>query len=233
MSQIPSPAPLPPDQAPERVDVSAMHSPIMRENRDPKDGYEPIPLWLVSLFGILVFWGGWYLATYSGGFRSDVLDENPAAQFVGLQGPAKPEDPLALGKRLFVANCSVCHQASGLGVPGQYPPLAGSEWIQGQPARIKRIVLYGLEGPVRVKGAVYNGNMPNFALKLKDEHIAAILSYVRTNKDWGNSASMIEPESVAATRAATQGRTLPWSESELLTVHQDEYAPPTTAPAKK
>ena len=50
----------------------------MREKREPRDGYEPVPIWLICVFFALIFWGGWYLAWYSGGFRKDVLDERPS-----------------------------------------------------------------------------------------------------------------------------------------------------------
>jgi mono/diheme cytochrome c family protein len=206
----------------------------MREQREPRDGYEPVPLWLVAVFGALLFWGGWYLATYNGGWRSDVLDENPAALYAPSI-PSKPLDPAALGKQLFNANCIACHQADGQGLPGQYPPLAGSEWVNDpNPARVKRIVLFGLEGAVQVKGNTYNGSMPNFGLRFSDDQVAAVLTFVRTNKDWGNTAPAVPTESVTATRTATKGRILPWTPSDLMAVTQDDYssaAPTMASPA--
>ncbi len=231
--QEPQPA-LRPDNGPsERTDVTRLHAPIMREMLDPKDGYEPVPLWLVAVFGALVFWGGWYVATYSGGFRGDVLDEHPEARYgTAAPTPTAPPDPLVVGKRLFTANCVACHQASGTGQPGVYPPLAGSEWVLGLPARPLRILLHGLSGPVSVKGQTYNGEMPSFGGKLKDDQIAALLSYVR--QEWGNGAAPVSPAAVAATRSATAGRTQPWTQSELLAVavnDLNETPAPTTAPA--
>lgn len=213
----------------EKVDISALHAPIMREKHDPRDGYEPVPVWLVAVFGGLLFWGGYYLATYSGGFRSDVLDEDPTARYAGGGAVApKPLDPIALGQRLFMT-CAACHQANGQGGPG-YPPLVGSEWVVGEPARLKRILLHGMEGPVSVRGQMYNGNMPAFAAKYTDEQIAAVLTYIR--QAWGNSAGPIPPDSVTATRMATRARMTPWTAAELLAVTADEYtAPPATVPA--
>ncbi len=204
------------DNASDQVDVSAMHSPIMREQQDPRDGYEPVPLWLITIFGLLIFWGGWYLATYSGGWRGDVFDDHPAALYSGQSAaPAKPVDPVELGKRIFLGNCAVCHQPDGKGAPPTYPPLAGSDWVNSDAGRLQRIVLHGFEGPVKINGQQYNNNMPAFAAKLKDEHIAAVLSFVRTNAAWGNSATAVTPQQVAATRQATQNRATPWTAAEL------------------
>ena len=211
-------------------DISELHAPILRERAEPRDGYEPVPLWLILLFGVLLFWGGWYLAEYSGGFRADVLDPRPEARFAGRVVAAAPQDPVALGKKLFTANCVSCHQQNGRGVPGQYPPLAGSEWVTGPPARLKRILLHGLAGEVVVEGETYNGNMPAFGARLSDERLAAVLTFIR--QEWGNEAGPVPAESVAATRAATQARGQPWSAAELLAVAEPDYVPPA-APEKE
>ena len=63
----------------EGLNVRDVHGAILREKDDPRDGYEPIPLWMVSLFMALVFWGGAYLAFYSGGFKADVFDPSQVA----------------------------------------------------------------------------------------------------------------------------------------------------------
>jgi len=219
------------DDAAETVDVQSMHAPIMREKLQPRDGYEPIPLWLVAMFGILLFWGGWYLAQYSGGWRADVLDPNPEARFAYLAtgGAPEPVDPVVLGEKLYKSTCVSCHQASGHGLVGQYPPLAGSEWVLGPPHRLKRIPLHGLQGPVKVQGAMFSGNMPPFRDRFNDEQLAAVLTYIR--QAWGNQASPISPESVAATRKATADRTKPWTADELLSITEPDYtksADPTT-----
>ncbi len=222
------------DSDPETSDIHSMHAPIMREKIEPRDGHEPIPLWLVAMFGILLFWGGWYLAQYSGGWRADILDPHPEARFAHLAGGGEPEqvDPFVLGEKLYKANCVSCHQAQGQGVANQYPPLAGSEWVLEHPQRLKRILLQGLEGPIVVMGNSYNGNMPAFGQRLDDENIGAVLTYIR--QAWENEASAISPESVAATRTATQDRTAPWSAEELIALTEPDYVEPaetTTQPA--
>ena len=195
------------------------HVPQHDVSSDPTDGYEPIPLWLISIFGALLAWAGWYVGTYNGGWNWLELEERAVT---GAAAPQAEEDPIALGKRIFTARCVSCHQASGQGLPGQYPPLTGSEWVHGNPAWMKRIVLHGLEGPITVKGQQFSGTMPAFGAQINDKQIAAVISYVRTNADWGNSSGAVAAESVAATREATKGRTTAWNPAELQAITQDE-----------
>lgn len=215
--------------------VAQVHGSIMREQADPEDGYEPIPLWLVTFIMIVVFWGGLYLAYYSGGFRSDVYDAGLVAWAGGAAKPQDtgPPDPMVLGKRVFSQNCMVCHQSTGLGVPGQFPPLAGSEWVLSQDwhgdNHLVKILLKGLQGPITVKGNQYNNAMP--AQNLTDAQIAAVLTYIRN--EWGNSAPPISEEFVARIRAETASRTEAWTQDELKAIPRelDNTQPPAPEPA--
>jgi mono/diheme cytochrome c family protein len=214
MSADPSIAPSSSPEEQEHVNVQAMHSPIMRELAEPRDGYEAInPGWTIA-FGVLLFWGGYYLSAYSGDFRSDVFDERRQTG-TAPKTDQKP-DPLVIGKRIFTGRCANCHQMDGKGRPGQFPPLAGSEWVNGPPEVLCRIVLNGLQGEVTAGGVKINGNMPAFNTgpsQMNDEQASAVLSYVR--QEWGNSGSPISPEQVAAVRKETTVRTNPWTEAEL------------------
>jgi mono/diheme cytochrome c family protein len=118
----------------------------------------------------------------------------------------------ANGAEVFT-RCAACHQANGMGVPGAYPPLAGSEWLLGNPEVPIRIVLHGLQGPITVKTGSFNSAMTPFADQLSDAEIAAVISYERSS--WGNSASKITAEQVATVRAATKTQTGPWKPDEL------------------
>ncbi len=110
------------------------------------------------------------------------------------------------------AVCSTCHQPTGLGLPPAFPPLAGSEVVNG-PAEIPiAIVLHGLQGPLKVKGVDFNGAMAPWGA-FSDEEIAATLTYERSS--WGNSASAVTATQVAVVRKATAGRTTPWTWEEL------------------
>ena len=115
------------------------------------------------------------------------------------------------GKRLY-SNCMSCHQANGRGLPPVYPPLRGSEIVHGDPATLVKIVMHGLEGPIKVDGQSYNQVMPAAPLK-SDEEIAAVLSYVRSA--WGNTGEAIDAALVAKIRDETKGRNRPFTSKEL------------------
>jgi cytochrome c6 len=90
----------------------------------------------------------------------------------------------------FLDNCSACHQATGKGVKGAFPALAGSAFVQGDPKIVMTTVLNGRAG------------MPSFKDDLSDADLSAILTYVRSS--WGNKASAIKPADVAAARIAAK-----------------------------
>ncbi|MBV9656796.1 MAG: cytochrome c [Verrucomicrobia bacterium] len=194
------------------MDVGAVHDRVLREAGEQARGFVPVPGLFLALFFAIAIWAGIYLGTYSGGFRGNIFSELPGAG--GKPGP--PPDPRVIGQKLFLANCAQCHQASGQGQPGQFPPLAGSEWVVGDaPNRLTQILLHGLQGTVHVKGLVFNNQMPPWKT-LKDEQIAAILTYVRS--EWGNAAPPITKEQMAAARKKTADRSDSWTEAQLLAI---------------
>jgi mono/diheme cytochrome c family protein len=117
------------------------------------------------------------------------------------------------GKQIFATTCAACHQATGQGVEGTFPPLAGSDWVTGDEAKLVRIVLHGLTGPVEVAGETYTGAMPAWGGVLKDPDVAAVTTYIRSS--WGNQAAPITEARVASIRAATASRKTPWTAAEL------------------
>lgn len=105
---------------------------------------------------------------------------------------------MAAGQTEF-AFCQACHGPDGAGVPGLAPPLAGSEWVVGPVENPIRIVLRGLEGPIKVKGVDYNLPLAMAAAPhLSDAQIAAVLTYARNS--YGNKASAVTPDQVKAFR---------------------------------
>jgi len=102
------------------------------------------------------------------------------------------------GKRVFMQTCFACHQPNGLGLPGIFPPLAGSDFLLADHDRPIRIVTKGLTGPVTVKGQTFNNVMP--AQVLSDQQIADVLTYV-TNS-WGNNAAPYTVDDVRRVKAA-------------------------------
>ena len=105
----------------------------------------------------------------------------------------------AKGRDSYIANCSACHQASGEGVPGVFPPLKGSGVVNKEdPAKHIHIVLDGMQG-ARAGGEVYTSILPPVAGTLDDAAIADIIDYERTS--WGNHGNPVTAAQVAAERA--------------------------------
>ncbi|HEU4720851.1 MAG TPA: cytochrome c [Gemmatimonadaceae bacterium] len=140
------------------------------------------------------------------------------------KAPAKPaakaaaaaKEQLPDGKQVYATTCAACHQSTGEGVAGVFPPLAGSEWVSGDEAKLARIILHGVTGPIEVAGETFNGMMPPWGPTMKDADIAAVLTYVRSA--WGNKAAPVTAAKVASIRAATSSRTTPWTVGELAAV---------------
>ena len=119
--------------------------------------------------------------------------------------------------------CFTCHQPTGLGLPGQFPPLAGSDWVLGDKERLIKISINGLMGEIEVNGQKFNGAMPPPGIppgSLTDSQIADVLTYIRN--EWGNSASAVTASEVAAVRAATKdrGAMQMWTAAELSSSSQ-------------
>ena len=176
-----------------------------------------MPTVLIAITLALLFWGANYISANSGDFHYQIYDEHDTFSALDDRNKGGP-DPIKSGKKVFDANCSICHQASGLGTPGQFPPLAGSDWVQTEgPNRMIRIVLYGFTGPVTVSGLQFNNSMPALGPTLSDDQIANVLTFVRKNKEWGNSADEVQPEQVAAIRKLVGERGM-WTEAEIKAV---------------
>ncbi len=110
------------------------------------------------------------------------------------------EDDLSKGQQLYLQHCASCHRPDGLGAEGLIPPLARTDWVIGDKARLIQIMLQGLSEKIEVNGQSYEQEMPSYD-HLADEEIAHILSYIR--KDFGNKASAIRAEEVAEERRGT------------------------------
>jgi cytochrome c len=103
------------------------------------------------------------------------------------------------GSALFMRHCASCHQATGNGIPGVFPPLNKSSYCTSDKTdRLTSIILYGLQGAVKVSGVTYTGVMPSFKDILKDEEIAAISSHIRNA--WNNKAPAVGVDIVTASR---------------------------------
>jgi nitrite reductase (NO-forming) len=142
------------------------------------------------------------VAIYSGKTMEHVYQaEGGAVQVVATPRRAPPRAQtraarIEFGRRVFQQNCAACHQAAGQGLPGVFPPLAGSDFLNADPRRAIRTVLHGLSGEVTVNGTTYNNVMP--ALRLDDDDIAHVLTFVYSQ--WGNAGREVLPADVATIR---------------------------------
>jgi mono/diheme cytochrome c family protein/glucose/arabinose dehydrogenase len=154
------------------------------------------------------------------GVAETVVDEHPM--------PPVPAHLSEDAKKLFAAgheiyhrdaHCATCHQPNGKGLDPAFPPLEKSPWVTGSSDRLIKLTLHGLMGPLEVNGKKYDGNVPMtpFGGMLKDEEVAAVLTYVRNH--FGNQADPITPAQVAQVREATKDRKVFYQTSDLLKEH--------------
>jgi cytochrome c oxidase cbb3-type subunit 2 len=133
-------------------------------------------------------------------------------------------DQISSGKEIYMKAapggglCFTCHQPNGQGITGQFPPLAGSDWVLGEKERLIKISIHGLMGEIEVNGVKYNNVMAPPGIppgSLTDQQIADVLTYIRN--EWGNSASAVSPEEVATIRSSVKDRApmQMWTVAEL------------------
>lgn len=126
-----------------------------------------------------------------GGVVQELLEKEPKAPVAKTK-----QERIESGKGVYAQTCMACHQSEGQGIPGAFPPLAGSDFLNKDIERAIGVVANGLEGEITVNGQTYNSIMPK--LKLRDEDIANVLTYVLNN--WQNSGGEVTPEQVAKVR---------------------------------
>jgi mono/diheme cytochrome c family protein/glucose/arabinose dehydrogenase len=145
-----------------------------------------------------------------------------------LRNDKKSKDPELLNKEfpkgaaLFASSCQTCHAADGNGISSLAPPLNKSEWVTGKKDKLIAIVLYGLTGPVKVNGHLYeapevSADMPGIAHsdEISDDDVAQVLSFIRGS--WQNNAAKVNVEEVTKIRSLYKGRDKPFTITELET----------------
>ena len=192
-----------------------IHSQQQRENPEPQEGSNPMPWFVLLLTAALLGFGIVYIARSSISEPPSYGDGRTVAE---LQGAAPAAQGTTVdGKAVFASHCAACHQASGAGLAGVFPPLAGSEWVVGKDTIVTNIVLHGINGALTVKGTAYNGAMPAFKDQLQDAEIAALLTYIRSQ--WGNQVAAVTTETVAQVRKDSTTRTEPFKgDAELASI---------------
>jgi mono/diheme cytochrome c family protein len=138
--------------------------------------------------------------------------------------PSASVDPKLMqkGKAIYSREgyCKTCHQPDGKGLDASgFPPLYDSKWVAGSEDRLIKLVIKGMYGPIEVNGKKYPGQVPMtpFGGMLKDDEVAAVLTYVRNS--FGNKASAITAQKVKEVRASIKNKTGFYSPEELLKIH--------------
>ena len=177
-----------------------------RELQEPEEETRGLPLPFFALMLFLLIWGVIYILVESDdGYYGD------QRTYTALM-PVKISS--ADGGQIYGAKCVACHQATGAGVPNVFPPLAGSEWVVGDATLLAKLVLLGVSGPIEVKGAKYDGQMPPFKDQLNDTELAAVLTHIRST--WGNTGAPVKEAEVKEARAAIGPRADPWKGGDEL-----------------
>jgi cbb3-type cytochrome c oxidase subunit III len=193
-------------------DISPQES---RENPDPREAPRPIPLWVLAMTALLVVWCVYYITRSGSAEASAYGDHRTLSDLAAKPKSAANAGATADGAAIFSARCAACHQATGTGLPGVFPPLAGSNWVNGRDTTLMQILLHGIQGTLTVNGSSYNGAMPAFGTQLSDAEIAAVLTHIRSH--WGNKGGPVNASQVATQRAATASRNQPWGGDADLT----------------
>lgn len=198
----------------------------LREPKDNAEGNGRLPMWFVVLLAIVAASAGVQFGLYHGGFKGDVFNESESSPALFsnninsavLNVQASEVSLFELGKSIY-SNCVPCHQASGGGLPGQFPSLVGADWVVGSEKRLIAILLKGIQGPLKVGEVTYNGAMPPWEKILSEKKIAAVATFVRGS--WGNAGSEISEQKVAAVKKEFSSQSAPWTQEELLKIPAD------------
>ena len=171
----------------------------VNEPGEPSSGTAQIPMGIMIVLILLGYIGCYKVDQLNANFAANVHAPFTEPDEVASLAPSAEELLVARGKQIYSKSCVACHQANGAGSGTDIPPLAGSEWVLGDPATIVAITQKGLIGPISVAGKTYGaGTMTPAGETLSADELAAVISYVRT--EWGNGGSTISTDAVNAAR---------------------------------
>jgi mono/diheme cytochrome c family protein len=179
----------------------------VKENlQAPEEQKSPTaPVWIFALTLLLLFVGGVYFDRHSGWFDPQVYTPYGSSDDLDKYQPKSGlASKMAAGKLVYSSICAACHGDDGMGKPGQFPPLAGSEWVKAAGyKRLEEIPQLGLNGSIHVLGQEWNSSMAPMGAGLSDADLAAVLTYVRNS--WGNKGTEVDDSDIKTMRAALAG----------------------------
>ncbi len=216
------------------VSAVDLHDAVRRETPLHPGERGTVGVSVLVISALILIFGGGQLFSTSNGFGSSIY---VSSSYVPEPRPSiggGAEDAVKAawidvwmsdGKKVY-ANCIACHQASGLGLAGQFPPLVGSEWVDGGTKRLGAILLHGINGPFKVAGQSYNQLMPAWST-LSDDKIAQVITYIR--REFGSlpegDDGVVTAEMVKAAREEFSGQAVTYTEAELLAIPADAALP--------
>ncbi len=136
----------------------------------------------------------------------------PAAPAAVVAFVKASDEQMKRGLAVYSRTCIACHQPTGKGLPPVFPSIAETPIVVGNPELPIKFILQGLMGPITVGGMTFNSMMPPVP-GVNDQDIADVLTYAR--QSFGNKGNPVSVDQVKAVRAATAGRTAPWTTAEL------------------
>jgi mono/diheme cytochrome c family protein len=199
------------------------HVRLNKIKHEPTKGFLQAPLIFVFVFGCLIFVCSIQLAHTTNDFQL-----HPPKEIVELTPEEKEalrlERKISSGEKVFAVRCASCHQANGLGIAGQYPPLDGSNWVTADPGIVTNIILKGLKGEIVVKGETYGTSaaVNMAAVAISDREIANVVTYVR--QAWGNNVDEIFEDEVAAIRADSIEQQDQWTGDQIISMYPESFA---------
>lgn len=214
----------------ENINVAQAHQALQgetpaasREKRLLENGMEPVSLWLILISAIVVLVGGAVVGQGGSFFGYDEVIKtgymrapSPVPSEVVLRpGPALELYRKSGAKVYAAAGCAGCHQPTGAGGPAA-PPLAGSEWVTGNTAKLSQIILHGITGPIEVAGQQYNftGGMQSMEQGVGGaKNLATLMTYIRN--EWGNQGSLVSIEMAENALELAKGRSGQTTAEEL------------------
>ena len=203
-------------------EIVKSHVELTKKKHEPTKNFLLAPLVFVFVFGCLIFVCSIQLAHSTNSFQL-----HPPVEIVELtpeeQEALRLERKFASGEKIFAARCASCHQANGLGIEGQFPPLAGSEWVSADAGVIANIIIKGLKGEISVNGKIYGTSaaVNMAAVPINDREIANVSTYVR--QAWGNNSPEVTEDDVSRIRSESLDMQDQWVGAELRQKFADSF----------
>lgn len=204
-------------------EIVKSHVELSKNKHEPTKNFLIAPLVFVFVFGCLIFVCSIQLAHTTNSFQL-----HPPVEFVELSAEEKEalrlERKIASGEKIFAARCASCHQANGLGIEGQFPPLVASEWVSADSGVIANIILKGLKGEILVNGVKYGTSaaVNMAAVPISDREIANVSTYVR--QAWGNTSAEVSEDLVSEIRSEFSSKQDQWLGDDLKSLYSSSFA---------